>query len=78
LTNIFGIGSYVLFVPEPPLVWEVTAPTQYAMVVGLDGQMWANSMEEYAESMTELMKFSRNKKYYQQGLRAARLIRSAT
>lgn len=46
--------------------------------VGLDGQMWVNSLEEYAESMTELMKLSRNKlKYYQQGMRAARLIRSA-
>jgi len=46
--------------------------------VGLDGQMWANYMQEYAEPMTELMKLSRNKlKHYQQGLRAARLISSA-
>ena len=46
--------------------------------VGLDGQMWVNSMEEYAEPMAELMKLSRNKRpYYQQGLRAARLIMSA-
>lgn len=47
--------------------------------VGIDGQMWANSMEEYAESMTELMRCTRNKlRDYQQGLRAAKLIRSAT
>jgi len=40
--------------------------------------MWVNSMEEYAEPMAELMKLSRNKRpYYQQGLRAARLIMSA-
>jgi len=46
--------------------------------VGLDGQMWVNSMEEYAEPMAELMKLSRNKRpYYQRGLRAARLIMSA-
>lgn len=46
--------------------------------VGLDGQIWVNFMEEYAEPMTELMRLTRNKRpYYQRGLRAAKLIRSA-
>ena len=69
-----GVQKYVARVKEPGR----SDRRRSTFGVGLDGQMWVNSMEEYAEPMAELMRLSRNNlKYYQQGLRAARLIRSA-
>jgi hypothetical protein len=45
--------------------------------IGLYGHSWVNFMEPYREAVRELMKLSRNKlKYYQQGLRAMKLIMS--
>ena len=69
-----GVQKYVARVKEQ----RRTERRRSTFGVGLDGQMWVNFMEEYANQMAELMSLSRNKlKYYQQGLRAARLIRSA-
>lgn len=45
--------------------------------VGLDGEKWVNYLEQYSESVQELMKLTRNKRrFYQQGVRAATLIHS--
>jgi len=45
--------------------------------VGLDGEKWVNYLEQYSESVQELMKLTRNKRrFYQQGIRAATLIHS--
>ena len=69
-----GVQKYVARVKEP----RRTERRDSTFGVGLDGQMWVNFMEQYAKKMEELMSLSRNKlKYYQQGLRTARLIRSA-
>lgn len=47
--------------------------------IGLYGQGWVNFMEPCMNLVTELMKLSRNKqKYYQQGLRAMKLIKAAS
>jgi hypothetical protein len=45
--------------------------------VGQDGEKWVNYLEQYSESVQELMKLTRNKRrFYQQGIRAATLIGS--
>jgi Transposase DDE domain len=45
--------------------------------VGVDGEKWVNYLKQYAEQVEELMKLSPNKRrFYQQGMRAATLIRS--
>jgi hypothetical protein len=45
--------------------------------VGLDGEKWVNYLEQYSEEVEQLMKLTRNKRrFYQQGMRAATLIRS--
>jgi hypothetical protein len=45
--------------------------------IGLYGQTWVNFKEICMDLVTELMRLNRNKcKYYQQGLRAMRLIAS--
>jgi hypothetical protein len=45
--------------------------------VGLDGEQWVNYLEQYDESVQELMKLSRNKRrFYQEGMRAKTLIQS--
>ncbi len=47
--------------------------------VGLYGKAWVDSVEHHAENVAELMRCSPNKRqYYQQGLRAVKLIRSAS
>lgn len=45
--------------------------------VGLYGQTWVNFKDDCIELVTELMRINRNKwKYYQQGLKAMKLIES--
>ena len=45
--------------------------------VGLDGKKWVSYLEEYSLEVEQLMKLSPNKRrFYQQGMRAATLIRS--
>ena len=45
--------------------------------VGLDGEKWVNYLEQYSLEVEQLMKLNRNKRrFYQQGMRAATLIRS--
>ena len=47
--------------------------------IGLYGQTWVNFVEPCLQLVTDLMKLNRNKqKYYQRGLRAMRLILSAS
>ena len=43
-----------------------------------DGEQWVNYLEQYSESVQELMKLTRNKhRFYQQGIRAATLMGSS-
>ena len=45
--------------------------------IGLDGKKWVNYLEQYSESVKELMNLTRNKpRFYQRGIRAATLIPS--
>ena len=45
--------------------------------IGLYGQIWANFIEQCADTVSELIGLSRNKwKFYQKGLRAMELILS--
>jgi hypothetical protein len=45
--------------------------------VGLDGEKWVNYLEQYSLDVEQLMKLTPNKRrFYQQGMRAATLIRS--
>ncbi|MEP6486473.1 hypothetical protein NDI43_23000 [Microcoleus vaginatus GB2-A3] len=45
--------------------------------VGLDGEKWVNYLEQYSSEVEQLIKLTRNKRrFYQQGMRAATLIRS--
>ena len=45
--------------------------------IGLDGKKWVNYLEQYSESVKELMNLTRNKpRFYQRGIRAATLIQS--
>lgn len=47
--------------------------------VGLDGEQWVNYLDKYSESVQWLMKLTRNKRrFYQQGIQAATLIRSSS
>lgn len=47
--------------------------------IGLYGQTWVNFMQDCMELVTELMKLNRNKqKYYQRGLKAMKLVMSAS
>jgi hypothetical protein len=47
--------------------------------VGLDGEQWVNYLDKYSESVQWLMKLTRNKRrFYQQCLQAATLIRSSS
>jgi hypothetical protein len=46
---------------------------------GQDGEKWVNYLDRYELEVEELMKLTRNKRrFYQQGLRAATLIRSSS
>ena len=45
--------------------------------VGLDGEKWINYLEQYSDVVEQLIKLTPNKRrFYQQGMRAATLIRS--
>jgi len=45
--------------------------------IGLDGEKWVNYLEQYSLEVEQLMKLTPNKRrFYQQGMRAATLIRS--
>jgi hypothetical protein len=69
-----GVQKYVARLKEPGR----TQRRRSTFGVGLDGQTWVNSIEEYAEPIKELMSLSRNKRdFYQRGLRAAKLIITA-
>ncbi|MGE5660529.1 MAG: IS4 family transposase [Actinomycetota bacterium] len=47
--------------------------------VGLDGEQWVNYLEQYSSDVQELMKLTPNKRrFYQQGIQAATLIRSSS
>ena len=75
-TNIkcMGVQKYVCRVKEPYRI-ERRHSTFY---VGLHGRSWVDSVEHHAEAVDELMRLTPNKrKYYQQGLRAIKLIQSA-
>ena len=42
-----------------------------------DGEKWVNYLEQYSDEVEELMKLTPNKRrFYQQGMRAATLMRS--
>ncbi len=44
---------------------------------GLDGEKWVNYLEQYSEEVEQLIKLTPNKRrFYEQGMRAATLIRS--
>ncbi len=46
---------------------------------GQDGEKWVNYLDRYELEVQELMKLTRNKRrFYQQGIRAATLIRSSS
>ncbi len=68
-----GVQKYVFRVKEYGRL-ELRHSSFY---VGLYGQTWVNFKDDCMELITELMKINRNKrKYYQQGLRAMKLIAS--
>lgn len=70
-----GVQKYVCRVKEPYRI-ERRHSTFY---IGLHGRSWVDSGEHYAEAVAELMRLTPNKrKYYQQGLRAVKLIQSAS
>jgi len=44
-----------------------------------DGEQWVNYLDKYSESVQELMNLTRNKRrFYQQGIQVATLIRSCS
>jgi hypothetical protein len=70
-----GIQKYVGRVQESGRVER----RHSSFYIGLYGQTWVDSMQHCAEAVTELMALGLNKrKYYYQGLRAMRLILSAS
>lgn len=70
-----GIQKYVGRVKE----YGRTQRRHSSFYIGLYGNNWVNFMEPYIELVSELIKLNRNKrKYYQRGLRAMRLILSAS
>ena len=47
------------------------------LVLAPDGEKWVNYLEQYSDEVEQLIKLTRNKRrFYQQGIRAATLIRS--
>ena len=47
------------------------------LVLAQDGEKWVNYLEQYSLDVEQLMKLTPNKRrFYQQGMRAATLIRS--
>lgn len=68
-----GIQKYIGRVKEA----RRTQRRHSSFYIGLYGQSWVNFTDECADTVTELMRLSRNKwKYYQKGLRVMELIRS--
>jgi hypothetical protein len=49
------------------------------LALAQDGEQWVNYLDKYSESVQWLMKLTRNKRrFYQQGIQAATLIRSSS
>ena len=47
------------------------------LVLAQAGEKWVNYLEQYSDEVEQLIKLTRNKRrFYQQGMRAATLIRS--
>jgi thiamine kinase-like enzyme len=70
-----GIQKYVGRIKE----YGRTERRHSSFYIGLYGNNWVNFMESCIELVSKLMKLNRNKrKYYQRGLRAMRLILSAS
>lgn len=68
-----GIQKYIARIKEHGR----TERRHSSFYIGLYGQTWVNFKDVCMDLVTELMKLNRNKcKYYQQGLRAMRLIES--
>jgi len=68
------VQKYVSRPKEPSLKYR----RRSTFGVGLDGEQWVNYLEQYSESVQELMKLTRNKhRFYQQGIRAATLMGSS-
>jgi transposase len=52
-------------------------PSQSTFGVGLDGEKWVNYLEQYSDEVEQSIKLNQNKRrFYQQGMRAATLLRS--
>ena len=67
------VGKYVCRRQEPKKRYR----RRSTFGVGLDGEKWVNYLEQYSLEVEQLMKLTRNKRrFYQQGMRAATLIRS--
>lgn len=70
-----GVQKYVGRVKE----YGRTERRHSSFYIGLYGQNWVNFMEQCQDLVTGLMKLTRNKRnYYQRGLRAMKLILSAS
>lgn len=68
-----GVQKYVCRVKEPKRIER----RHSSFYVGLYGQTWVESVEQYAQEVAELMRLSINKQeYYQRGQRAVKLIKS--
>lgn len=68
-----GIQTYIARINE----YGRTERRHSSFYIGLYGQTWVNFKEICMDMVMELMKLNRNKRqYYQQGLRAMRLIES--
>ena len=67
------VGKYVCRRPEPKKRYR----RRSTFGVGLDGEKWVNYLEQYSDEVEQLIKLTGNKRrFYQQGMRAATLIRS--
>ena len=64
----------------PVWAWGSLSPPQRrrsTFGLGLDGEKWVNYLEQYSDVVEQLIKLTPNKRrFYQQGMRAATLIRS--
>ena len=67
------VGKYVSRRQEPRKRYR----RRSTFGVGLDGEKWVNYLEQYSLEVEQLMKLTPSKRrFYQQGMRAATLIRS--
>ncbi len=70
-----GVQKYVGRVKEPKRIER----RHSTFFIGLHGRSWTDSVEHHAEVVAEPMRLTPNKhKYYQRGLRAVKLIQSAS